>query len=321
MRELGIPDRGGPADPAGAAASAATAHRPHLQRAQLRLPAGAQRARRGVGRRSSTCRPGYRVVVDVDLEKFFDRVNHDILMDRLAKRIADKAGAAADPPLPARRHHGARGGCRARRGHAARRAAVAAAGQRAARRGGRELERRGHSFVRYADDCNVYVRSQRRASGCWTRCGGCYAQAAAEGQRDQDGGGEVWGRKFLGYCFWVAPGGEVKRAVAEQAVQRCKQRIRQLTRRTDGRSIEQIAAGPAGLRAGLEGVLPAGADAQGLREPRRMAASPPARHPAQALAARARRCSANCGASGASVDAGGADRRQRRRWWRNSGMG
>ena len=79
---------------------------------------------------------GYRIVVDVDLEKFFDRVNHDILMDRLAKRIADKrvlrlirrylqAGIMA--------HGGAQ---REVGGHAARRAAVAAAGQRAARRGG-----------------------------------------------------------------------------------------------------------------------------------------------------------------------------------------
>ncbi len=63
---------------------------PTLQRAQLRLPAGAKRARRGAGRRSSYVQAGLRVVVDVDLEKFFDRVNHDILMDRLAKRIADK---------------------------------------------------------------------------------------------------------------------------------------------------------------------------------------------------------------------------------------
>ena len=66
-------------------------HRPDLQRAQLRLPAGATRARRGAGS-AAYVQAGRRVVVDVDLEKFFDRVNHDILMDRLAKRIDGQAG-------------------------------------------------------------------------------------------------------------------------------------------------------------------------------------------------------------------------------------
>ena len=75
---------------------------------------------------------GCRVVVDVDLEKFFDRVNHDILMDRLAQASSRQAGAAADSAFPASGHPGARGAQREVRGHAARRAAEPAAGQRVA---------------------------------------------------------------------------------------------------------------------------------------------------------------------------------------------
>jgi RNA-directed DNA polymerase len=77
----GHPDGDGSADPASAAASAATAAGPHLQRTQLRLPAG-RRAHDAVLGASGYVQSG-KMVVDVDLEKFFDRVNHDILMDRL----------------------------------------------------------------------------------------------------------------------------------------------------------------------------------------------------------------------------------------------
>jgi group II intron reverse transcriptase/maturase len=184
---------------------------------------------------------GRRVVVDVDLEKFFDRVNHDILMDRLARRIADKA------VLRLIRHY--------------LNAGIMANGVMQMRvegtpQGGplspllanvlldemdRELERKGHKFVRYADDCNVYVKSKRAGQRVLDGLRACYAKLRLKVNETKTAVETVWGRKFLGYKLWAAPQGQVKLAVAGEAVQRYKQRIRQLTRRNAGRSMSQIA--------------------------------------------------------------------------------
>ena len=183
---------------------------------------------------------GRRVVVDVDLEKFFDRVNHDILMDRLAKRIADKA------VLRLVRHY--------------LNAGIMANGVTQMRAEGtpqggplspllanvlldevdRELERRGHKFVRYADDCNVYVRSQRAGQRVLDGLRACYAKLRLKVNETKTAVATAWGRKFLGYCLWAAPQKQVKLAVAGEAVRRYKQRIRQMTRRQTGRSMRQI---------------------------------------------------------------------------------
>jgi RNA-directed DNA polymerase len=104
----------------------------------------------------------------------------------------------------------------------------------------RELERRGHKFVRYADDCNVYVRSRRAGGRVLKALRGCYAKLALRVNESKTAVAPVWGRKFLGYCFWASKDG-AKRAVATQALDKLRQRIRQLTRRTRGRSLEQIA--------------------------------------------------------------------------------
>lgn len=185
---------------------------------------------------------GYRVVVDVDLEKFFDRVNHDILMDRLAKRIADKRVLRL-----IRRYLQA--GILAHGIHSERFEGTPQGGPLSPLLANvlldevdRELERRGHKFVRYADDCNVYVRSPRAGERVLRGLRGCYARLALKVNESKTAVAEVWGRKFLGYCFWTTSQGDVRRAVSAPALDKLRERIRRLTRRTQGCSLEQIAA-------------------------------------------------------------------------------
>jgi group II intron reverse transcriptase/maturase len=184
---------------------------------------------------------GHRVVVDVDLEKFFDRVNHDILMDRLAKRIADKRVLRL-----IRRYLQA--GILAHGVHSERFEGTPQGGPLSPLLANvlldevdRELERRGHRFVRYADDCNVYVRSRKAGERVLQALRGCYAKLRLKVNESKTAVASVWGRKFLGYCFRAGPQGAVKRAVAKQAMNKMRDRIRQLTRRTRGRSLAQIA--------------------------------------------------------------------------------
>jgi group II intron reverse transcriptase/maturase len=183
---------------------------------------------------------GYAVVVDVDLEKFFDRVNHDILMDRMAKRIADKRvlGLIRRYLQAGIMDHGVR-----------------IERDEGTPQGGplspllanvlldevdRELERRGHRFVRYADDCNVYVRSLRAGARVLRALRGCYAQLRLRINEAKTAVAVVWGRKFLGYCMRKTADGEVKLGVAEQALERVRQRLRDITRRQRGRSMAQV---------------------------------------------------------------------------------
>jgi group II intron reverse transcriptase/maturase len=183
---------------------------------------------------------GYRTVVDVDLEKFFDRVGHDILMDRLAKRIADKrvlrlvrrylqAGIMAHGVCSERFEGTPQGG-----------PLSPLLANVLLDEVDRELERKGHRFVRYADDCNVYVRSCRAGERVLQALRDCYAKLALKVNESKTAVASVWGRKFLGYCFWTQRG-EAKRAVAKAALEKLRERLRQLTRRTRGRSLEQIA--------------------------------------------------------------------------------
>lgn len=183
---------------------------------------------------------GRRVVVDVDLEKFFDRVNHDILMDRLAKRVADQrvlrlirrylqAGILANG-VSIERYEGTPQG-----GPLSPLLANVLLDEV-----DRELERRGHCFVRYADDCNVYVRSRRAGERVLRGLRDCYAKLALKVNESKTAVAAVWGRKFLGYCFWHYKD-EVRRAVAGQALTKMRQRLRVLTRRTRGCSLMQIA--------------------------------------------------------------------------------
>jgi RNA-directed DNA polymerase len=183
---------------------------------------------------------GKRVVVDVDLAKFFDRVNHDILIERLKRRI-DDAGVI-------------------RLIRAYLNAGIMDAGVRVDRhlgtpQGGplspllanvlldevdKALEARGYSFARYADDCNVYVGSMRAGERVMAYLRKLYAKLQLQINEAKSAVASAFGRKFLGYALWAGKGREVKCAVAKKALDNFKARIRQLTRRTGGRSMSQV---------------------------------------------------------------------------------
>ena len=184
---------------------------------------------------------GYRVVVDVDLEAFFDRVHHDVLMHRLSRRIDDPAVLRL-----IRRYLRAGVMCHG----------VVLARDEGTPQGGplspllanvlldevdRTLERRGHRFVRYADDCNVYVRSPKAGERVMRGLRRLYGRLRLKVNESKSAVASAFGRKFLGYCLRAGPQGTVKLGLAPQAVTTFKQRIRELTRRNGGRSLPQVA--------------------------------------------------------------------------------
>ena len=183
---------------------------------------------------------GYDVVVDVDLEKFFDRVNHDILMDRLSRRISDKRvlrlircyleAGIMDGGVVIERYEGMPQG-----GPLSPLLANVLLDEV-----DRELEKRGHKFVRYADDCNVYVRSQKAGERVLRGLRKLYAKLHLKVNEDKTSVGSAYRRKFLGYSLWKAPGKEVKRKVSKQTTKAFKDRVRKMTGRSRGRSMEQV---------------------------------------------------------------------------------
>ena len=179
-------------------------------------------------------------MVDVDLEKFFDRVNHDILIDRLQKRIGDtgvirliraylNSGIMSDGVVQERYQGTPQGG-----------PLSPLLANVLLDEVDKELERRGHCFVRYADDCNVYVRSRRAGERVMALLRRCYAKLCLTVNETKSAVAGVAGRKFLGYSFWFAPKGEIKRKVAAKPLVTFKQRVRKLTRRSGGRSMGEV---------------------------------------------------------------------------------
>jgi hypothetical protein len=106
----------------------------------------------------------------------------------------------------------------------------------------KELERRGHRFVRYADDCNVYVRSRRAGERAMQGLVSLYAGLHLRVNAAKSAVARVWERAFLGYSFWVASGRAVKRRVSPKALRVMKERVREITSRSGGRSIAQVVA-------------------------------------------------------------------------------
>lgn len=182
---------------------------------------------------------GRRVVVDVDLEKFFDRVDHDILIDRLRKRVADRAvirlirayldaGTLINGVVEKSRCGAPQGG-----------PLSPLLANVLLDEVDRELERRGHCFMRYADDANVYVRSRRAGQRVMALLKRLYEKLHLSVNESKSAVASAFGRKFLGYAFWASPQG-VKRTVAVKARKQFKQRIRGLTCRSGGRSMRQV---------------------------------------------------------------------------------
>ncbi len=179
-------------------------------------------------------------VVDADLEKFFDRVNHDVLMGLLAKRIADKrllrlirgyleAGILVNGVTQERHEGTPQGG-----------PLSPLLGNVLLDEVDRELEKRGHAFVRYADDCNVYVRSKRAGERVMGALRRLYGQLHLRLNEAKSAVAKPRDRKILGYSFWVAPGRKVKRRVAPKALAAMKERVRSITTRNGGRNMTRM---------------------------------------------------------------------------------
>jgi RNA-directed DNA polymerase len=262
---------------------------------------------------------GRRWVVDVDLEKFFDRVNHDVLMGKLAKRIGDKrvlglirryleAGILADGVV-VERHEGTPQG-----GPLSPLMANVLLDEV-----DKELEKRGHAFVRYADDSNVYVRSRRAGERVMQALRRLYARLRLRVNEAKSAVARPWDRKFLGYSFWVAKGREVKRRIARQALAAMKERVRQITRRNAGRSLDAVIAELRGYLVGWKEYFRLADTPRILREIDEWI-----RHRLRAIQLkqwkRGPTVYRELRARGMSEDAAARVAGNARRWWRNASM-
>jgi group II intron reverse transcriptase/maturase len=185
-------------------------------------------------------REGYTWVVDIDLEKFFDRVNHDKLMARVARVVKDRRVL-----MLIRKY--LESGVMVN-------GVVLETGEGTPQGGplspllanillddlDKELEKRGHRFVRYADDCNIYVRSRRAGERVMNSVRRFLDEVLSLRVNERKSAVDRPGRlKFLGFSFYTRKG-EVLVRVAKQALNRCRDKLRQLTRRTRSGKLEEI---------------------------------------------------------------------------------
>lgn len=179
-------------------------------------------------------------VVDMDLEKFFDRVNHDVLMTRVAKRVKDmrvvkviraylNAGILEDGLVKPLSEGVPQGG-----------PLSPLLSNLLLDELDRELERRQLHFVRYADDCNIYVASQRAGERVLTSITEFLAKRLRlKVNKEKSGVGKPWTRTFLGFDFLITKG-KARIRLARKSRDRFQKRVRELTRRAGGRSVDQV---------------------------------------------------------------------------------
>ncbi len=182
---------------------------------------------------------GHRWIVDMDLEKFFDRVNHDVLMSRLARSVKDKrvlrlirrylqAGMMSGGVVSPRAEGTPQGG-----------PLSPLLSNILLDDLDKELERRGHRFVRYADDCNVYVRSRAAGERVLASLERFLAQRLRlKINREKSTVDRPWNRKFLGYT--VTMHRQPKLRVAPQSVKRLKDKLRPMLRAGRGRKLSRV---------------------------------------------------------------------------------
>jgi RNA-directed DNA polymerase len=179
---------------------------------------------------------GHGWCVDLDLEKFFDRVNHDRLMGQIARRVGDKrlvkliraflnAGVMENGLVSPSVEGTPQGG-----------PLSPLLSNLVLDELDRELERRGDRFVRYADDCNLYVRSERACQRVMESVARFITQKLKlKVNETKSAVARPQERKFLGFSFSAGP--EVKRVIAPKALDRFKRRVREITRRAKGVSM------------------------------------------------------------------------------------
>ena len=182
---------------------------------------------------------GYRWVVDVDLEKFFDRVNHDVLMARVARRVKDKrllrllrryltSGVMIEGVIQPREEGTPQGN-----------PLSPLLSNILLDELDKELERRGHRFCRYADDCNIYVKSKaagERVMESLTRF--LVKRLRLRVNRDKSALDRPWKRDFLGYSMtWHT---QPRLKVASESIQKIKAHIREMIRKGRGRSLRRV---------------------------------------------------------------------------------
>jgi group II intron reverse transcriptase/maturase len=262
---------------------------------------------------------GLRWVVDVDLEKFFDRVSHDVLMGRLERRIGDRrllgvirrflrAGMMADGVVQERHEGTPQGG-----------PLSPLLANVLLDEVDKELERRGLRFARYADDCNVYVGSRRAGEDVMALLRGLYEGLHLRVNEAKSAVARPWERKFLGFSFWDAPGREVRRKVAPKAIERFKEKVRELTARNGGRSLGRVVEELAAYLRGWKGYFGLAQTPGILRELDEWI-----RHRLRAIQLkqwkRGRTAYRRLRRLGASERTAAAVAAHTRRWWHNSGQ-
>ncbi len=197
-------------------------------------------AHQAVARAEDYVKEGFTWVVDLDLEKFFDRVNHDVLMGRIARRVGDKrllklirtylkAGVMENGLVGPTDEGTPQGG-----------PLSPLLSNLLLDELDKKLEQRGHRFVRYADDCNIYVRSERAGQRVMASLKAFLTQVLKlKVNESKSAVARPSDRKFLGFTF-IERKGVVRRYIAPKALLRFKERIRELSGRNRGISMEQM---------------------------------------------------------------------------------